>query len=106
MPAVHPAWRHINLGRFPRINRGRGLKLLNDNDDLLIVESSATKTKAAERTCKGILPVAPNSINGPRFAERASRGKSNVGQGQRYIDSENPTDYNGSRITQQHIGSF
>ena len=105
MPAVHPAWRHINflLGRFPRINGRCGLKLLNNNDDLLLVESAATdKPKAVERTCKGILPVGPKSINAPGFAKRASRAKSKVGQGQGNAESENETDYNRSRITQQH----
>ena len=105
MPAVHPAWRHVNflLGRFPRFDGGCGLKLLNNYDDVLIVESAAAnETKAVERACKGILPVSPKSINAPGLAKRASRAKSKVGQGQGNAESKNETDYYGSRITRQH----
>ena len=105
MPAVHPAWLHVNflLGRFPRFDGGCGLKLLNNYDDVLIVESAAAnETKAVERACKGILPVSPKSINAPGLAKRASRAKSKVGQGQGNAESKNETDYYGSRITRQH----
>jgi hypothetical protein len=54
MATVHPAWlnRHLLLSRVPWLSRGCGLKLLNNDDDRLLVDSTAAntdKSKAVER---------------------------------------------------------
>jgi hypothetical protein len=101
MPAVHPTRLNVNsvCGRFSRFGDWRRLKLLNNDDWLLVDDSTHTKpSKAIERARKGMLPVHRRTPESPRAAE-VSRTKTKVGQGQGNADPEYKTEDYGSSTT-------